>query len=333
MRQITMGQALNEALRFAMERDERVFVIGEEVATGIFPTTKGLVDLFGAQRVINSPLSESGFTGLAVGAANAGLRPVVEFMFMDFTTLALDMIANWAGKLRYMSGGQIASPVVFRILSGSGRRGGAVHSQNLVAWYLHSPGVKVVVPSNPYDAKGMLISAIEDPDPAVFVENRLLYGQKGPVPEDGYRVPFGEANIVREGADVSLVTYGRMVHVALDAARKLEAKGIDVEVIDLRSLAPLDEETVVESVRKTLRLVTLDDGCERAGVGSEITAVVMRQIGALRSPVRTIAAPDAPTPVSPGLEDIYYPTADTVTARIEAMLGLGGVAERPTPGC
>ena len=333
MKEITMGQALNDALRYCLEEDDSVYVIGEEVATGIFPTTNGLAECFGKERIINSPLCEEGFSGLAVGSSVLGMRPVVEFMFMDFVTVGMDMLANHAPKMRYMSGGQLNCPVVFRVLNGSGRQGGALHSQNLCAWFMHAPGIKVVVPSNPYDAKGLLISAVHDPDPVLFVENRILYGLKGMVPDEPYEVAFGEASILKEGGHVTLITYGRMVHIASEATEKLARKGIEVELIDLRTLVPLDEETIVESVKKTQRLVTLDESCQRAGVGSEIVAVVMREIGALKAPVETIACPNTPVPVSPPLEALYYPTADSVAQRIETMLGTGSVSTLSTPCC
>ncbi|MBW2308232.1 MAG: alpha-ketoacid dehydrogenase subunit beta [Deltaproteobacteria bacterium] len=323
MEEITLGKALNDALMHCMEEDERVLVMGEDVVTGIFPTTKGLVEKFGKDRVINTPLSEAGFSGMGVGASVLGMRPVIEIMLMDFSTVAMDMIANQAPKQHYMSGGQLNCPVVIRTVTGGGRRVGALHSQNLCAWFMHAPGLKVIIPSTPYDAKGLLISAVRDPNPVLFVEHRLLYGIKGPVPKEPYSIPMGEADIKREGEDVTLVSSGRMVHLALEAAEKLALRGIDAEVIDLRTLDPLDEETIVESVKKTGRLVTLDEGYERAGVGSEIVAVVMRQISALKAPVQTIAAPNAPVPVSPALEDLYYPNVDSIMKRIESMLDTG----------
>lgn len=333
MEEVTMGQALNDALRQCMEEDERVYIIGEEVATGIFPTTKGLVDRFGKERVVNSPLCEEGFTGLAVGSSVLGMRPVVEYMFMDFVTVGMDMLVNQAPKMRYVSGGQLHCPIVFRTLSGSGRSGGAVHSQNFCAWFMHAPGIKVVVPSNPFDAKGLLISAIRDPDPVLFVENRILYGVTGSVPSEPYEINFGEAVIKREGEHLTLVTYGRMVQFALDAAEELARKGISAEIIDLRTLVPLDEETIIESVKKTERLVTLDEGCRRAGVGSEIVAIAMREINALKAPVQTIAAPNTSVPVSPVLEKCYYPTVESIIDRIEKMLGTESMSSLPTPSC
>ena len=323
MREITMAQALNEALFHCMEEDERVFVLGEGVVTGTFGITKGLVNRFGRERVINTPLSEAGFTGMGVGAAASGMRPVVEIMMMDFIAVPMDMIANQAAKMHYISGGQICCPIVFRVAAGggSGRGAGALHSQNLSAWFMHVPGIKVVIPSTPYDAKGLLISSIHDPNPVLFVEFRLTYADKGPVPEAPYEIPLGEADIKREGEDVTLVASGRMVPIALQAAEALAQKGIDAEVVDLRCLVPLDEETIIESVRKTGRLVTIDESYERAGAGSEVTAVVMRKMSSLKAPVLTIACPNAPVPVSPFLEKLYYPNAATVATRIEKMMG------------
>jgi pyruvate dehydrogenase E1 component beta subunit len=322
MREISMGQAIQEALSYCMQEDERVFVLGEGVVTGAFGITKGLVDKFGRERVINTPLGEAGFVGMAVGAAAMGMRPVVEIMMIDFITVPMDMIANQASKMSYISGGQMSCPIVFRTAAGGGsaRGAGALHSQNLAAWFMHVPGIKVVAPSTPHDAKGLLIASIHDPNPVLFVEFRLMYANKGPVPEGYYEIPLGEADIKREGKDVSLIAVGRMVQIALEAAQKLTQKGIDVEVIDLRTLSPLDEETIVESVRKTGRLVTLDEGYERGGMGSEVTAVAMRQLSKLKAPVLTIACPNAPVPVSPPLEKLYYPNVPMVMKKVEDLM-------------
>jgi pyruvate/2-oxoglutarate/acetoin dehydrogenase E1 component len=320
MREITFAQALNEAISQQMEKDERVFVIGEDIVTSIFGVTKGLVDKFGRERVINAPLSEAGFTGVGVGAAIVGMKPIVEIMFIDFITLAMDMIANQASKQCYISGGQIHVPMVIRTCIGVGRRTGAQHSQNLTAWFVHIPGIKIAVPSTPYEAKGLLHAAIEDENPVLFVEHRTLYATKGPVPEEAYKIPFGEADIKREGRDVTIVTSSRTTTCALDAAEILAKGGIDCEVIDIRTLVPMDEETIVESVRKTRRLVTVDEGYERAGVGSEIVAVVMRQLPSLKSPVMTIASPNAPVPSSPYLEDLYIITENTIVQRIRDLI-------------
>lgn len=320
MREISMAKAINEALHFCMEEDPNVAVLGEDIGTGIFPPVEGLAARFGRQRVISTPLCEAGFAGMAVGAAVSGLRPVVEIMYMDFVTVAMDMIANQAAKQLYNSGGQNYCPIVFRTAAGGGRSGGSLHSQFLPIWFMHMPGLKVVVPSTPYDAKGLMIASIHDNNPVVFIEPRMLYATKGPVPEENYEIPLGEAQIRREGSDVTLVAIGRMVAVAMEAAPILAGKGIEVEIIDPRCLKPLDEETLIESVKKTGRLATLDEGYERCGFGSEITAVIMRNLSTLKAPVQTIAAPNAPVPVSPALEKAYYPNGLTVAKRIEQMM-------------
>lgn len=325
MREITFAQALNEAIRQQMEKDETVFLIGEDVATGIFPVSKGLVEKFGKERVINAPLSEAGFTGTGVGAAMMGMKPIVEIGLMDFITVAMDMVANQASKQYYMTGGQIHVPMVIRTSTGLGRRHGAHHSQTLTAWFMHIPGIKIAVPSSPYDGKGLLHTAIEDKNPVLFIEHRSLYDVKGAVPDEVYYLPFGEADIKREGKDVTVVCCcPRVVATALSAAGiLLEEDGIDCEVIDLRTLVPLDEETIVESVKKTGRLVTVDEGYERAGVGSEIAAVVLRQIPALKNPVLTVASPNAPVPFSPYLEDLYMVTDGILVERIRNLIKRG----------
>ena len=321
MREITYAQALNEAISQQMEKDPRVFLIGEDIASGVFAVTKGLVEKFGKDRVINAPMCEAGFTGTGVGAAMMGMKPIVEIMLMDFITLAMDMIANQASKQYYITGGQIHVPLVIRTATGMGRRVGAHHSQNLTAWFMHVPGVKIAIPSTPYDAKGLLHMSIEDGNPVLFVENRNLYANKGPVPEEPYTIPFGEADIKREGKDVTIVATSRMLQCALKAADQLAQEGIDCEVIDPRTLVPLDEETLVESVRKTGRLVTVDEGYQRGGVGSEIVAVIMRQIPTLKAPVLNIASPNAPVPSSPFLEDLYMITEKKVAEQIREVMG------------
>jgi len=320
MREITMAKAINEALLFCMQEDKNVIILGEDVAGGVFPPVEGLAERFGKNRVINTPLCEAGFTGMAVGAAVTGLRPVVEIMFMDFMTIPMDMIANHAAKQLYNSGGQNNCSIVFRTAAGGGRGGGSLHSQYIPAWFMHMPGLKVVVPSTPYDAKGLMIASIHDNNPVVFIEPRMLYATKGHVPEESYEIPLGEAEIKKEGKDVTLVTNGRMVQVAIEAAKILSGQGIEIEIIDPRTLKPLDEETIIESVKKTGRLATLDEGYERCGVGSEIVAVVMRNLNSLKAPVQTIAAPNSPVPVSPALEKIYYPSAAVVAKKISQMM-------------
>jgi pyruvate/2-oxoglutarate/acetoin dehydrogenase E1 component len=317
MREITFAQALNEAISQQMEKDKEVFLIGEDIASGIFPVTENLAERFGRERVINAPISEAGFTGVGVGAAIMGMKPIVEIMFMDFITIAMDMIINQSAKYSYMTGGQICVPIVIRTSTGMGQRAGAQHSQNLAAWFLHIPGLKVVVPSTPHDAKGLLSTAIEDQNPVIFIENRNLYSTKGPVPETDYSIPFGKADIKRKGDDVSIVSNGLMTLYALDAAESLAADGISCEVIDLRTLVPCDEDVVLESVEKTGRLVTIDDGYERGGVGSEIVAMVMRKFTGLKAPILTIASPNAPVPCSSRLEDLYRVTPEVISRRIQ----------------
>ncbi len=256
-----------------------------------------------------------------MGAAMMGMRPIVEIMLMDFITISMDMIANQASKQHYITGGQIRVPIVLRTSTGMGRRLGAHHSQTRTAWFMHIPGIKIAVPATPYDAKGLLHTAIEDENPVFFVGNRSLYATQGPVPEEPYTIPFGEADIKREGKDVTVVANLRATICALKAAEMLAPKGIDCEVIDLRTLVPLDEETIVESVKKTGRLVTVDEGYQRGGVGSEIAAVVMRQIPSLKAPILNIASPNAPVPVSGYLEDLYMITENKVAQEIGRLMG------------
>lgn len=321
MREISFAQAINEAISQQMEMDERVFLIGEDIASGIFPVTDGLVERFGRERVINAPISEAGFTGVALGAAIMGMRPVVEIMFMDFITIAMDMITNQAAKYCYMTGGQIHVPMVIRTTTGMGKRSGAQHSQNLSAWFLHVPGLKIAIPSTPSDAKGLLKTAIEDENPVLFIENRNLYSNRGPVPEETYAIPFGKADIKRKGNEVTIVTNGLMTIHALCAAQNLAEEGIDCEVIDLRTINPCDEEAILTSVEKTGRLVTVDEGYERGGIGSEILAIVMRKRSGLKVPAVTIAPPNAPVPSSSSLEDCYVITPEVISRRVRNMMG------------
>jgi pyruvate dehydrogenase E1 component beta subunit len=320
MREITFAQALNESMADQMERDEKIFLIGEDIASGIFPVTDGLVERFGKDRVINAPISEAGFTGVALGAALMGMRPIVEIMFMDFITIAMDMIANQASKYAYMTGGQMHVPMVIRTKTGMGKRSGAQHSQNLAAWFMHIPGLKVAAPSTPLDAKGLLNTAIDDENPVLFIENRNLYNHKGPVPKKSFSIPLGEAEVKREGEDVTIVSSSYMSILSMMAAERLSQEGIDCEVIDLRSLVPYDELTIVDSVRKTGRLVTVDDGYERGGVGSEIVTAVMKKISRLKAPVATVASPNVPVPCSPRLEDTYMVNEEKIVDRIRHMM-------------
>jgi acetoin:2,6-dichlorophenolindophenol oxidoreductase subunit beta len=312
VRELTFAEAIREALAEEMRRDPRVVLLGEDVAEAgtPFKVVKGLVEEFGKDRVIDTPISEAGFTGLAVGAAMAGLRPVVDIMFGDFMTLVMDQVVNQAAKIHYMSGGKWKVPMVVRATMGATRRSAAQHSQSLHAWPSHIPGLKVVVPSTPYDAKGLLKSAIRDDNPVVVFEDKISYAKvKGPVPEGEYTIPLGVADIKREGRDISLVATSSMVQVALAAAAMLEEAGISAEVVDPRTMWPLDEQTLITSVRKTSRCIVIDEGYHRYGVTGEIASVIAE--GAfydLDGPVRRIGARHVPIPFSPPLEDATVPT-------------------------
>ncbi|GEO81603.1 alpha-ketoacid dehydrogenase subunit beta [Pararhodospirillum oryzae] len=325
MQKLGMGQAINQALREEMERDFRVFLAGEGIGVGIhtsplMPTT-GLLDAFGPKRVKDTPVSEAVIAGLAVGAAAAGLRPVIEIMFNPFFTLASDMIVNHAAKLRYLSGGKTAFPLVVRIKSGAGFGAGCQHSHNLEAWVAHCPGLKVVMPATPRDAKGLLKSAIRDENPVIFIEDMGLYFAPGDVPDEAYTIPLGKADIKRSGTDVTLVTWSKMLGVSLQAAEQLAAQGISVEVVDLRTLTPLDTDTLLASVRKTGRLVVVHEATRTGGFAGEIAAVVMEQaFAALKAPLRRVTGPDIPVPASPPLEQFYIPDAGQVVAAIKEIL-------------
>jgi pyruvate dehydrogenase E1 component beta subunit len=325
MPQLTMGQALNQALREEMTRDDTVFIAGEGVGVSIHDNpmlpTAGLLRDFGPRRVRDTPVSEAAIAGLAVGAAEAGLKPVVEIMFNPFFTLASDMIVNHAAKLRYLSGGKSTFPLVVRIKSGAGAGAGCQHSHNLEAWAAHCPGLKVVMPATAADAKGLLKSAIRDPNPVVFFEDMMLYFAPGPVPEGEHLVPIGRADVKRPGKDVTVVTWSRMLGVAFQAAEKLAAEGIDLEIVDLRTLAPLDKETVLASVRKTGRLVVLHEATRTGGFAGEVAAVVMEEaFGSLRAPLRRVTGPDIPVPASPPLERFYIPDAGQLTAAVRDIM-------------
>ncbi|MFT4079875.1 pyruvate dehydrogenase complex E1 component subunit beta [Rhodomicrobium sp.] len=321
--QITMREALRDAMAEEMRRDGDVFVMGEEVAEyqGAYKITQGLLDEFGARRVVDTPITEAGFAGLGVGAAFAGLRPIVEFMTFNFAMQAIDHIINSAAKTHYMSGGQIDCPIVFRGPNGAAARVGAQHSQEYSAWYAHVPGLKVIAPSTPADAKGLLKAAIRDPNPVVFLENEILYGIAGPVPKgDDWLVPIGKAKIARHGKDVTIVSWSRGMAYALDAAKQLEAEGIDAEVIDLRTLRPLDIETVLASVRKTNRIVTVEEAWPVCSVGSEIVAqVVARAFDYLDAPPTKVSGEDVPMPYAANLEKLALPNADKVVEAVKAV--------------
>jgi pyruvate dehydrogenase E1 component beta subunit len=315
-REITFAQAINEALAEEMHRDPRVFIIGEDVAEAgtPFKVLAGLVKEFGKERVIDSPISEAGISGLTVGAAMTGMRPVVDIMFGDFVTLTMDQMVNQAAKIHYMSGGKLKVPMVMRTTLGATRRSAAQHSQSLHAWFSHIPGLKVVLPATPYDAKGLLKSAIRDDNPVVFFEDKMMYQLKGPVPEGDYTIPLGIADVKRVGSDISLIATSSMVQVCLRAAEILEG-AISAEVVDVRTTAPLDKETLIESAKKTARAIVVDEGYQRYGVTAEIASVIAD--GAfyyLDAPVKRMGAMDVPVPFSPVLEDQTVPTADSVAA-------------------
>jgi len=312
VRELTFGEAIREALAEEMRRDPRVVLLGEDVAEAgtPFKVLKGLVEEFGKDRVVDTPISEAGFTGLAVGAAMAGMRPVVDIMFGDFLALIMDQVVNQAAKIHYMSGGKWKVPMVIRVTMGATRRSAAQHSQSLHAWPSHVPGLKVAIPSTPYDAKGLLKAAIRDDNPVVVFEDKISYAKvKGPVPDEDYVVPLGVADIKREGRDISLVATSSMVQVALGAAAMLEEIGISAEVVDPRTTWPLDEKTLIESVRKTSRCIVVDEGYYRYGITGEIASVISE--GAfydLDGPVRRLGARHVPVPFSPPLEDATVPT-------------------------
>lgn len=322
MREITFAEAVREALAEEMRRDPRVFIMGEDVAEAgtPFKVLSGLVEEFGKERVIDTPISEPGFAGIGVGAAMTGMRPVVDLMFGDFITLAMDQIVNQAAKVHYMSGGKWKVPMVFRTTLGATRRSAAQHSQSLHAWVSHIPGLKVAVPSTPYDAKGLLKTAIRDDNPVVFFEDKLMFKLTGPVPAEEYTIPFGVADIKRKGNDITLVATSSMVQVALGAAKMLDEIGISAEVIDPRTTFPLDKQTLIESAKKTSRAIVIDEGYERYGVTAEIASVIAD--GAfyyLDAPVKRMGALDVPVPFSPVLEDLTVPTEQSVFEMAKAL--------------
>jgi len=324
MREITFGQAIREALAEEMRRDPRVFIIGEDVAEAgtPFKVLSGLVEEFGTARVIDSPISEAGITGLGVGAAMTGMHPVIDIMFGDFIGLAMDQIVNQAAKVHYMSGGKLNVPLVVRTTLGATRRSAAQHSQSLHAWVSHVPGLKVALPSTPYDAKGLLKTAIRDSNPVIFFEDKMMYQLKGLVPESEYTIPFGVADVKRPGSDISIVATSSMVKVALAAAEMLDQVGISAEIIDPRTTFPLDKQTLIESAKKTSRAIVIDEGYERYGVTAEIASVIAD--GAfyyLDAPVKRMGAMDVPIPFSPVLEDLTVQTATTVAEMAKTLCG------------
>jgi len=325
-RELTLGEAVREALAEEMRRDSRVFICGEDIAEAgtVYKVLSGLVEEFGTERIVDTPISEAGFTGIAVGAAMTGMRPVVDIMFGDFSTLVMDQMVNQAAKVHYMSGGKWKVPMVMRATMGATRRSAAQHSQSLHAWFCHIPGLKVAMPSTPYDAKGLMKTAIRDDNPVVIFEDKMMYKLKGPVPAEEYTIPFGVADVKRVGSDITIVATSSMVQVALGAARLLEEQDISAEVIDPRTLWPLDEKTLIDSAKKTSRVIVVDEGYGRYGVTAEIASVIAE--GAffnLEAPVKRIGAMHVPIPFPPPLEDATVPTEQSVFEAAKAICSGG----------
>ncbi|HEV2861833.1 MAG TPA: pyruvate dehydrogenase complex E1 component subunit beta [Pyrinomonadaceae bacterium] len=320
---ITIREALNQAMREEMRRDENIFLMGEEVAAyqGAYKVSKGLLDEFGDKRVIDSPITELGFAGLGVGAAMVGLRPIIEFMTFNFSILATDQIINSAAKMRYMSGGQFKIPIVFRGPNGSAYQVSSQHSQALESWYAHFPGLKVVMPSTPADAKGLLKSAIRDDDPVIFLEQERMYGNKGEVPDtEDFLIPLGVSDVKREGTDATIVARSVTVPIALKAAEELEKQGVSVEVIDPRTIRPLDTDTIIESVKKTNRVVIVEESHQFCGVAAEISAQIMeRAFDHLDAPVKRLSGADAPMPYAKNLERLALPDVAAVVAAVREV--------------
>lgn len=328
-RELTCGGAFNEALHQLMAEDPDIFVAGEDVGGvgGVFGGFAGLQDAHGAMRAVDTPISEQAIIGLGIGAAVTGLRPVVDLMFMDFALVSMDQIANQAAKLKYMFGGKAKLPMTITTAGGAGLSAAAQHSQSLEAMLCHVPGLKVVMPSTPHDIKGLLVASVRDDNPTIFVQNKRLFGMSGPVPEELYEIPLGQANIVREGADVTVVAYSRMLHESMAAAERLADEGIDCEVIDLRTVLPLDTETVATSARKTNRVVIVHEAVRFAGLGAEIAAEIQEScFDYLDAPVGRVGAPFTPVPFSPSLEAEYVPSPKRIAEGIRATVG------RPVPG-
>ncbi len=323
MRTIQFREAIAEAMSEEMRRDESIYLMGEEVAeyNGAYKASKGMLDEFGPKRVIDTPISELGFSGISVGAAMNGLRPIVEFMTFNFSMVAIDQIINNAAKMRQMSGGQFNIPIVFRGPTASAGQLAATHSQAFESWYANCPGLKVVVPSNPYDAKGLLKAAIRDDDPVIFMESEQMYGDKGEVPEGEYIIPLGVAEVVKEGKDVTIVSFGKIMKVALEAAAALEKEGVQCEVIDLRTVRPIDYATIVTSLKKTNRLVVVEEAWPLGSIATELTYHVQRHaFDYLDAPIRRITTADTPAAYSPTLLEAFLPNTEKVVAAIKDVL-------------
>ncbi|MBV9220306.1 MAG: alpha-ketoacid dehydrogenase subunit beta [Methylobacteriaceae bacterium] len=326
-------QAINEAIRQEMERDHRVILMGEDVAGGAgapgeqdawggpLGVTKGLMPKFGRDRILDTPISESAFVGAAIGAAATGLRPIAELMFVDFMGVCFDQIFNQAAKFRYMFGGKAVTPVVIRTMYGAGFRAASQHSQCLYPIFTHIPGLKVALPSNPYEAKGLLIQAIRDDDPVIFFEHKAMYDTEAEVPDEPYTIPFGEANVTREGDDVTIVAFGRMVNLANEAADNLAKKGITCTVVDPRTTSPLDTDTILDTVEETGRLVVVDEAHPRCSMATDIAALVAEKaFDSLKAPIRLVTAPHAPVPFSPALEDLYIPSVGKIEEAVRDVM-------------
>jgi pyruvate dehydrogenase E1 component beta subunit len=323
VRELTYREALREAMAEEMERDERVFLMGEEVGhyNGAYKVSEGLLDRFGERRVVDTPIAETGFAGVGIGAAMVGLRPIIEFMTWNFSLCAFDQLVNNAAKLRYMSGGQVSLPIVFRGPGGAAHQLAAQHSQVVENLYAYVPGLKVVTPATPYDAKGLLKSAIRDDNPIVFIESEVLYGRKGQVPEEEYMIPLGKGDVKREGKDVTVIAWSKMVSVALDAATELAKNGIEVEVIDPRTIRPLDEALILRSVKKTNRCVIVEEGWPFAGAGAEISyRVTSGAFDYLDAPVVRVTGEDVPMPYAKNLEHQVLPSVEKVVAAVKSVL-------------
>ena len=324
--ELTYAKAICEAMSQKMREDPDVFLMGEDVGLygGAFGVSVGMLQEFGPERIRDTPISEAVITGAAAGAAVTGMRPIAEIMFSDFMTIATDQIVNQAAKMRYMFGGKAKVPMVVRTPEGSGTGAAAQHSQSLEAWFCHIPGLKVVAPSTPYDAKGLLISSIEDDNPVIFMEQKLLYRTKGMVPQEMYRIPIGKADIKRSGSDVTIITYGRMVKMCLDSAEKLAAEGISVEVIDLRTLRPLDKDTIIESVSRTIRAIIVHEACLTGGLGGEISSIISESDAFfhLDAPIMRVCGADIPIPYNPILEKNAVPTPEKIESAVRKAMAL-----------
>lgn len=322
MREITYSQALNEAIKEEMRRDERIFMIGEDVALhgGTYGVSKGLLKEFGERRVKDTPISEAAIVGTGIGAAITGLRPIVEIMYIDFATVCMDQIVNQAAQLHYMTGGMVKVPLVIRTQGGSGTGEAAHHTKSLEAWFVHVPGLKVVMPSTPYDAKGLFKTAVRDDNPVMFIDHKLLFPKKGPVPEEEYTIPFGQADVKKQGDDVTIVATSLMVHKALKVAEKLAEEGISVEVIDPRTLVPFDKEIIINSVKKTNHLVILHEACQRGGIGGEILCEIGEEIfDYLDDFPRILGGKNTPIPYSSPLERVIVPQQKDIVGTIKNM--------------